>query len=104
MAAMALARPRSRRSSELIVSEIIRAAISEVRKTKLMYASSLNVKQLNKYLETMIGANLLSHDPSTNTYVATERARAYLQTLADLQRAQARLEKKRSELNGLLQA
>ena len=101
---MALARPRARRSSELIVSEIIRASMSAVRKTKLMYASSLNVKQLNKYLESMIQANLLSHDPYTNTYVATERARAYLQTLADLQRAEARLEKKKTELSSLLQA
>ena len=100
---MGLARQRSRRSSELIVSEIIRAALSEVRKTKLMYASSLNVKQLNKYLETMMDANLLSLDPATKTYVATERARAYLQTLADLQRTEARLEKKRMQLQSLLQ-
>lgn len=99
---MVVAQPRPRRSSELIVSEIIRAALSEARKTKIMYASSLNARQLNRYLETMLEANLLSHDPSRNTYVATERAAAYLHVLADVRRAEARLEEKRMELRSLL--
>lgn len=101
---MVLASPRQRRSPELIVSEIIRAALSGVRKTRLMYASSLNVKQLNKYLEAMLEADLLSYDSSNNTYLATERAVAYLKTLADVRKTEAKLERKRTELRGLFRS
>jgi predicted transcriptional regulator len=104
MTAMVLAPPRQRRSPELIVSEIIRAALPGVRKTRLMYASSLNVKQLNKYLEAMLEADLLSYDPSNNTYLATERAVAYLKTLADFYKTEEKLERKWTELRGLLRA
>ena len=68
-----------------------------------MYASSLNVKQLNKYLEAMLEAELLSYNPSTNSYIATERAVEYLRTLADVKKTEAKLERKRTELRGLLQ-
>jgi predicted transcriptional regulator len=40
-----------RRDSEEITYAILKAAVNGERKTRIMYQSSLNLKQLNQYIE-----------------------------------------------------
>ena len=66
-----------RRDSGEITYAILKAAVNGQRKTRIMYQSSLNLKQLNQYIEELILNELLGYQPATRYYQTTERGRTY---------------------------
>jgi len=66
-----------RRDSGEITYAILRAAQGGQRKTRIMYQSSLNLKQLNLYLEDLVMNELLGYQPAGRYYQTTERGRAF---------------------------
>ena len=68
---------RRRRSNYEIAALIVSAAAPE-RKTRLMYASRLNLDVLNKYLGSLIEYGLLTNDALSKTYRATPKGLRYL--------------------------
>ena len=56
---------------------ILRAALEGQRKTRIMYQSRLNLKQLNQRLGVLIECELVSFLPVEHRYVITERGRAF---------------------------
>jgi len=56
---------------------ILRAALEGQRKTRIMYQSRLNLKQLNQRLEVLSDCALVSYITDEHRYVTTERGRAF---------------------------
>ena len=51
----------SRRSSDLIISEILEICMEGAYKTNIIYKANLNFLKANKYLESMKEQGLISH-------------------------------------------
>jgi len=68
---------RRRRDAGEITYAILKAAQGGQKKTRIMYQSSLNLKQLNQYLEELVLNELLGYQPAGRYYQTTERGRAY---------------------------
>lgn len=68
---------RRRRDSGEITYAILKAALGGQKKTRIMYQSSLNLKQLNQYIEELVLNELLGYQPAGRYYQTTERGRAY---------------------------
>ena len=68
---------RRRRDAGEITYAILKAAQGGQKKTRIMYQSSLNLKQLNQYLEDLVLNELLGYQPAGRYYQTTERGRAY---------------------------
>ncbi|MGD0477814.1 MAG: winged helix-turn-helix domain-containing protein [Nitrososphaerales archaeon] len=66
-----------RRDSGEITYAILKAAAGGQRKTRIMYQSSLNLKQLNQYIEELVLNELLGYQPATRCYQTTERGRTF---------------------------
>src|SRR5712691_8355952 len=73
---------RTRRNFYEIAALIVSAASPE-RKTRLMYASRLNLDVLNKYLKSLIENGLLSDDVTSRTFKATPKGLEYLKAFQD---------------------
>ena len=73
---------RTRRSYYEIAALIV-CAVSPERKTKLMYASHLNLDVLNKYLKSLIDSGLISDDKASRTFKATPKGLQYLKAFQD---------------------
>ena len=56
---------------------ILRAALEGQRKTRIMYQSRLNLKQLNQRLGILNECSLVSYISAEHRYVTTERGRAF---------------------------
>jgi len=66
-----------RRDSGEISYAILKAALSGQRKTRIMYQSSLNLKQLNQYIEELVLNELLGYQPAGKCYQTTEKGRTF---------------------------
>ena len=73
---------RTRRSYYEIAALIVSAASPE-KKTRLMYASRLNLDVLNRYLKSLIENGLLTDDKATRTYKATPKGLQYLKAFQE---------------------
>jgi len=67
-----------RRGFKEITYSIVKGASQGARKTRVMYASSLNLGQLNTYLEELMSQGLIQFEPQTRLYFATAKGRQYL--------------------------
>jgi|SRR5215218_3737423 predicted transcriptional regulator len=63
-----------------IVAQILQAANdhNEITKTKIMYATFLSYKQLQRYLALLIQDELLEYVKGTHTYRTTEKGLKFL--------------------------
>jgi predicted transcriptional regulator len=69
-----------RRNFDGITYSIVKGAFEGARKTRIMYASSLNLGQLNRYLAELMAQGLITYDPETKLYQTTVKGRQYLKT------------------------
>lgn len=99
---MSLPQKHQRRPHDEIVAAIIRAASVENRKTRIMYGSALNLKQLNQYLIILVERGFLTHDGKSRTYASTERGLKYLKLHEEMSRARAKFFEKERRLSELL--
>ena len=75
---------QGRRPFELIVAKIAFICREGERKTKIMYGSMLNQKQLNRYLYLLTRNGLLVYIPAGRIYKTTEKGVRYLSKYAEL--------------------
>jgi predicted transcriptional regulator len=66
-----------RRDPTEISYDILKAASSGQKKTRLMYQSRLNLKQLNEYLAELTQCELICYHQTGRIYVATEKGKAF---------------------------
>jgi predicted transcriptional regulator len=92
---------RTRRSFYEIAALIVSAASPE-RKTRLMYASRLNLDVLNKYLRFLTEYALLSNDKLSKTYRATPRGLRYLKAYQDYVAAKEHFKDKEKVMRSFL--
>src|SRR5712692_2810656 len=75
---------QARRPFELIVAKIAFVCREGERKTKIMYGSMLNQKQLNRYLDLLTRNDLLVYNPAGRIYKTTEKGARYISKYAEL--------------------
>ena len=92
---------RTRRSYYEIAALIVSAASPE-RKTRLMYASRLNLDVLNKYLKSLIDSGLLSDDKASRTFKATPKGLQYLKAFQDYMAARRLFREKEKVMRSFL--
>jgi predicted transcriptional regulator len=69
---------RKRRDATEIRYEVLMASISGKRKTRIMYESGLNLKQLNLYLGELTAHGALEFRPLERMYFTTDKGRAFV--------------------------
>ena len=92
---------RTRRSYYEIAALIVSAAHPE-RKTRLMYASRLNLDVLNKYLKSLVDNGLLTDDQASRTFKATPKGLQYLKAFQDYVAARQLFREKEKVMRSLL--
>ncbi len=65
-----------------IVRDMLSVALVKVRKTKIMYQASLNYRQVEKYLQSLLDSGLVEYDGNFS-YLITLRGREFLQMYSD---------------------
>ena len=75
---------QARRPFELIVAKIAFVCREGERKTKIMYGSMLNQKQLNRYLDLLAKNGLLVYNAEGKLFKTTEKGVRYLSRYAEL--------------------
>ena len=78
------------RSSLDIVRDVLSIASVRARKTRIMYRANLSFLQLEKYLSTLIGKGLLSHDGDSG-YLVTGTGLEFLKLCEDYMERSTRL-------------
>ncbi len=83
------ARPPKRGRGQIISDILSSAADGETTKTHLMYKSSLDSRELKKYISLLTGSQLLAQlkdDNNHESYRITEKGREFLQRYNDLRK------------------
>lgn len=70
-----------RRDSTEIKYDILSSALTGQRKTRLMYGSALNLKQLNAYIEELTANGVLEFRAQERQYYTTEKGRAFVKAV-----------------------
>ncbi|MGD0319686.1 MAG: winged helix-turn-helix domain-containing protein [Nitrososphaerales archaeon] len=91
-----------RRDSGEIAYAILKAAVGGQRKTRIMYQSSLNLKQLNQYIEELVLNELLGYQPAGRYYQTTERGRTYTRMFENYKETRDLLSEQEKALDRLL--
>jgi len=91
-----------RRGFEEIIASIIAACGEGQRKTKIMYSSMLNYRQLNRYLEILATKGFVTKDKENRFYVATSRGMRYLKEYEDMVKNSRQMSALRRELSSML--
>ncbi len=68
---------RRRRDANEISYSILKAAIGGQKKTRIMYQSSLNLKQLNLYIQYLTTSELLGYQADGKYYYTTDKGRNF---------------------------
>lgn len=92
----------SRRGFEDIVASIIAACKEGERKTKIMYSSMLNLRQVNKYLDILATKGFVAVNREERSYVATLRGMRYLSEYEDMVKNSRQMSALRSDLSSML--
>lgn len=72
------------------------------RKTKIMYGSMVNLRQLNRYLGMLLTKGLLMKDQATGEYRTTVRGARYLSDYDNMVRHSREMSNLHKELIGML--
>jgi predicted transcriptional regulator len=91
-----------RRDSGEISYAILKAALSGQRKTRIMYQSSLNLKQLNQYIEELVLNELLGYQPGSRCYQTTEKGRTFTRMFENYKETRDLLGEQEKALNRFL--
>lgn len=91
-----------RRDSGEISYSILKAAVEGQRKTRIMYQSALNLKQLNQYLEELVLNELLGYQPEGRYYQTTEKGRTFTRMFENYKGTKDLLSEQEKTLNRLL--
>lgn len=95
---------RKNRTRIEIAASMLEIAKQGVRKTQLMYTGNLSFELLQKYLESLMKADLieLQQEGNQNVYRTTPKGLQFLRDYQDLQKHAAALASKKSMLEKFL--
>jgi predicted transcriptional regulator len=93
-----------RRDSTEITYSVLKAAAGGQRKTRIMYQSALNLKQLNLYLQELVESELLGYQPAGRFYFTTEKGRAFARAFEHIHETNDLLREQERSLEKLLTA
>jgi len=82
-------RPRKRGRGQIISTILTAAAEGESTKTRLMYRSNLDSRELKKYMTLLTESGLLlleKHDNLHESYYLTDKGRDFLQRYNELEK------------------
>jgi len=94
---------KKKRNREQILASVLGSAISGATKTRIMYASFLSFRQLEKYLSYMLETRLVELDSRTGKYLTTSRGLEFLKHFEELQRIENNFIEKRMLLSEFLE-
>jgi predicted transcriptional regulator len=93
---------RRRRDSTEITYYILKAAIGGQKKTRIMYQSGLNLKQLNLYLRGLETSELLGYQAAGKLYFTTEKGRTFAKAFEHFRETRDLLKEQEEALSRLL--
>lgn len=91
-----------RRAVEDIMASILSICKKGERKTKIMYGCMLNLRQLNRYLQTLLEKGLVIKDQVTGEYRTTLRGTRYLSNYDSMVKSSRQMSHLHDELLSML--
>lgn len=76
-----------------IIADILKVASLRSRKTQIMYQANLNHKVLQKYLEELLSARLISYEIATHLFLLTEKGQEFLKVYGRYSKTNKNIEK-----------
>jgi predicted transcriptional regulator len=76
-----------RRSDIKIIVEILSVALHDAKKTEIVYKANLNFKQMQRYLDFLMGKGLIADcgcSSGKRKYQTTERGRTFLKRYMEI--------------------
>jgi len=87
---------RNRRNRIAIIKSVLSASIRPIQKTYLMYASNLNHKTLNEYLDFLLKKGMI--EQTDRKFVITKKGTMFLQKAEEYEDLLVKAEKIKKEL------
>lgn len=87
------------RSQEEIVANILSVVKNEPKKTNIMYAANLSYALLCKYVDKLIGADMIKYRKMERVYELTEKGAVFLEEYAEFVRIKEQLDANRLSLS-----
>ena len=76
-----------------IVADILKVAIQQSKKTRIMYQANLSSRVLHKYLAEISGASLICFSDETHCYTLTSKGREFLEAYTQYSKTNKHAEK-----------
>ncbi len=77
-----------------IIADILSVASREAKKTQIMYQANLSYKVLQRYLNDIVDASLVSFEGSNQIYLLTSKGQEYLDAYKEYARCSKSMEKR----------
>jgi predicted transcriptional regulator len=77
-----------------IIADILHVASRNAKKTQIMYQANLSYKVLQRYLEEIAGAQLISFEGGSNLYALTEKGKEFLEAYETYSKTNKHIEKR----------
>jgi len=84
-------RASPRRARIDILYDIVVSALAPKNQTNIMYACSINLKMMKRYLPQLIAKGYIDYQPVSKLYVATGRGRSFVKRYEDVLKLQKAL-------------
>jgi predicted transcriptional regulator len=76
-----------------IIADILKVASLRARKTQIMFQANLNHKVLQKYLEEVMSARLISYEVGTHLFLLTDKGQEFLKAYERYSKTNKNVEK-----------
>ena len=81
------------RSRLEIIADILQVVSQTAKKTQIMFQANLSYKVLQRYLEEITSASLISFEAAEQCYVLTQKGQEFLEAYKDYAKTNKRIEK-----------
>lgn len=90
---------RNYRSRLDIIADILRVVSQTAKKTQIMFQANLSYKVLQRYMEEITSASLISFDAAEQCYVLTQKGQEFLEAYKEYDKTNKRIEKRLNEVD-----
>ena len=81
-----------------IIADILNVTSKSARKTQIMYQANLSYKVLQKYLATIVSAELISFEDDSQLFLLTDKGREFLDAYDKYSKTNKHVEKRLDEV------
>jgi predicted transcriptional regulator len=82
-----------------IIADILQVASQNAKKTQIMYQANLSYKVLQRYLENITAASLISFETAEQCYVLTQKGQEFLEAYKDYSNTNKSIEKRLNDVD-----